>query len=57
MTKKGNVMNQRFILFRRSGVFYYKDTTTGKRASHSCLFPRVLYFRLTRLADINLLGP
>ena len=33
MTKKGNVMKQRFILFRRSGVFYYEDTTTGKQLS------------------------
>lgn len=30
---KGNVMKQRFILFRRSGVFYYEDTTTGKQLS------------------------
>jgi hypothetical protein len=28
-----NVMNQRFILFRRAGVFYYEDTTTGKQLS------------------------
>jgi hypothetical protein len=27
------VMNQRFILFRRAGVFYYEDTTTGKQLS------------------------
>jgi len=27
------VMNQRFILFRRSGVFYCEDTTTGKQLS------------------------
>ena len=33
MTKKGIVMKQRFILFRRSGVFYYEDTTTGKQLS------------------------
>jgi hypothetical protein len=26
-------MNQRFILFRRAGVFYYQDTTTGKQLS------------------------
>jgi hypothetical protein len=26
-------MNQRFILFRRAGVFYAEDTTTGKQAS------------------------
>jgi integrase len=30
---KGNVMKERFILFRRSGVFYYEDTTTGKQLS------------------------
>jgi integrase len=33
MTKKGIVMKQRYILFRRSGVFYYEDTTTGKQLS------------------------
>jgi hypothetical protein len=33
MTKKGIVMKQRFILFRRAGVFYYEDTTTGKQLS------------------------
>lgn len=27
------VMNQRFILFRRAGVFYCEDTTTGKQLS------------------------
>src|SRR5882757_8710936 len=26
-------MNQRFILFRRTEVFYYEDTTTGKQLS------------------------
>jgi len=26
-------MNQRYILFRRAGVFYYEDTTTGKQLS------------------------
>ena len=26
-------MNQRFILFRRGGVFYTEDTATGKQAS------------------------
>ena len=26
-------MNQRFILFRRTGVFYCEDTTTGKQTS------------------------
>jgi integrase len=30
---KGNVMNQRFILFRRAGVYYCEDTTTGKQLS------------------------
>jgi len=30
---KGIVMNQRYILFRRAGVFYYEDTTTGKQLS------------------------
>jgi integrase len=33
MTKKGIVMKQRFILFRRAGVFYYEDTTTGQQLS------------------------
>ena len=33
MTKKGIVMKQRFILFRRAGVFYYEDTTTRKQIS------------------------
>ncbi len=33
MTKKGIVMKQRFIRFRRAGVFYYEDTTTGKQLS------------------------
>ena len=33
MTKKDKVMKQRFILFRRSGVFYYEDTMTGKQLS------------------------
>jgi integrase len=33
MTKKGIVMKQRYILFRRSGVFYYEDTSTGKQLS------------------------
>src|SRR5262249_61767286 len=28
-----NVMNQRFILFRRAGVFYCEDTTTRKQLS------------------------
>jgi hypothetical protein len=27
------IMNQRFNLFRRAGVFYYEDTTTGKQLS------------------------
>ena len=27
------VMNQRFIMFRRAGVFYCEDTTTGKQLS------------------------
>jgi hypothetical protein len=26
-------MKQRFIIFRRAGVFYYEDTTTGKQIS------------------------
>ena len=26
-------MKQRFILFRRAGVFYYEDTTTGQQLS------------------------
>ena len=30
---KENIMNQRYILFRRAGVFYYEDTTTGKQIS------------------------
>jgi integrase len=30
---KGNVMNQRFTMFRRGGVFYYEDTVTGKQLS------------------------
>jgi len=30
---KGTIMNQRFIMFRRAGVFYYEDTTTGKQLS------------------------
>ena len=30
---KGIVMNQRYILFRRAGAFYYEDTTTGKQFS------------------------
>jgi hypothetical protein len=29
----GNRMKQRFILFRRNGVFYCEDTTTGKQTS------------------------
>ena len=33
MTTKGIVMKQRYILFRRSGVFYHEDTTTGKQLS------------------------
>ena len=33
MITKGTIMKQRFILFRRSGVFYYEDTTTGKQLS------------------------
>jgi len=33
MTKKGIVMKQRFILFRRTGVFYCEDTTTRKQTS------------------------
>jgi hypothetical protein len=33
MTKKGIVMKQRYLLFRRSGVFYYEDTTTGQQLS------------------------
>jgi hypothetical protein len=32
-TIHSNIMNQRFILFRRAGVFYYEDTTTGKQLS------------------------
>ncbi len=30
---KGIVMNQRFILFRRAGVFYCEDTASGKQSS------------------------
>ena len=30
-TIHSNIMNQRFILFRRAEVFYYEDTTTGKQ--------------------------
>jgi len=30
---KGNVMKNRFVLFRRGGVFYCEDTTTGKQSS------------------------
>ena len=30
---KDNVMKHRFILFRRSAVFYCEDTTTGKQTS------------------------
>jgi hypothetical protein len=26
-------MKKRFILFRRAGVFYYEDTTTGQQLS------------------------
>jgi hypothetical protein len=26
-------MKQRFIMFRRAGVFYYENTTTGKQIS------------------------
>src|SRR5690348_8636223 len=33
MTKKGIVMKQQFILFRRAGVYYYEDTTTGQQRS------------------------
>jgi len=33
MITKGNIMKQCYILFRRSGVFYYEDTTTGKQLS------------------------
>jgi len=33
MTQKGIVMKQRYILFRRAGVFYCEDTTTGKQLS------------------------
>jgi hypothetical protein len=33
MITKGTIMKQRYILFRRSGVFYYEDTTTGKQLS------------------------
>jgi hypothetical protein len=33
MTTKGIVMKQRFILFRRAGVYYYEDTTTGQQLS------------------------
>ena len=33
MTMKGNVMKQRYVLFRREGVFYCEDTTTGKQTS------------------------
>ena len=33
MITKGTIMKQRFILFRRSGVFYYEDTTTGQQLS------------------------
>ncbi len=32
-TIHNNIMNQRFILFRRMEVFYYEDTTTGKQLS------------------------
>jgi integrase len=28
-----SIMKQRYILFRRAGVFYYEDTTTGKQLS------------------------
>src|SRR5690349_4224348 len=33
MTKKGIVMKQQFILFRRAGVYYCEDTTTGQQRS------------------------
>jgi hypothetical protein len=33
MTKKGIVMKPRYRLFRRAGVFYYEDTTTGQQLS------------------------
>jgi hypothetical protein len=28
-----SIMKQRYLLFRRAGVFYYEDTTTGKQLS------------------------
>jgi hypothetical protein len=28
-----SIMKQRYILFRRAGLFYYEDTTTGKQLS------------------------
>ena len=31
MITKGIIMKQRYILFRRSGVFYYEDTTVRKQ--------------------------
>jgi integrase len=33
MITKGPIMKQQYLLFRRSGVFYYEDTTTGKQLS------------------------
>ena len=33
MTMKDKVMKPRYRLFRRNGVFYYEDTTTGKQLS------------------------
>jgi hypothetical protein len=32
-TIHNHIMNQRYTLFRRAGVFYYEDTTTGKQLS------------------------
>ena len=32
-TIHNNIMNQRYILFRRAGIFYYEDTSTGKQLS------------------------
>ena len=33
MITKDQIMKQQYLLFRRSGVFYYEDTTTGKQLS------------------------
>jgi hypothetical protein len=32
-TIHSNIMNQRYTLFRRAGVFYYEDATTGRQLS------------------------